>query len=81
MADVVWVVESAERGGSLVTANFAKDYNSHLVASPGDIHKEASQGRNRLIEIILHHFMKDLKHCYSFRGSLPFEKITREEAF
>ncbi len=34
MADVVWVVESAERGGSFVTANFAKDYNSHLVASP-----------------------------------------------
>jgi len=49
MADVVWVVESAERGGSLVTANFAKDYNSHLVASPGDIHKEGSQGCNRLI--------------------------------
>jgi DNA processing protein len=49
MADVVWVVESAERGGSLVTANFAKDYNSHLVASPGDIHKETSQGCNRLI--------------------------------
>ena len=49
MADVVWVVESAERGGSLVTANFAKGYNSHLVASPGDIDKEASQGCNRLI--------------------------------
>ena len=49
MADVVWVVESAERGGSLVTANFAKGYHSHLVASPGDIHKEASQGCNRLI--------------------------------
>jgi DNA processing protein len=49
MADVVWVVESAERGGSLVTANFAKDYNSYLVASPGEIHKEASQGCNRLI--------------------------------
>ena len=49
MADVVWVVESAERGGSLVTANFAKDYNSHLVASPGHIHQETSQGCNRLI--------------------------------
>ena len=49
IADVVWVVESAERGGSLVTANFAKDYNSHLVASPGDIHQETSQGCNRLI--------------------------------
>jgi len=49
MADVVWVVESAERGGSLVTANFAKDYNSHLVASPGDIHNKASQGCNFII--------------------------------
>ncbi len=49
MADVVWVVESAERGGSLVTANFAKGYHSHLVASPGDIHKKTSQGCNRLI--------------------------------
>ena len=49
LADVVWVVESAERGGGLVTANFAKDYNSHLVASPGDIHRETSQGCNRLI--------------------------------
>ena len=49
IADVVWVVESAERGGSLVTANFAKDYNSYLIASPGDIHQETSQGCNRLI--------------------------------
>jgi DNA processing protein len=49
MADVVWVVDSAERGGSLVTANFAKDYNSYLVASPGETHQETSQGCNRLI--------------------------------
>ena len=33
----------------MVTANFVKDYNSHLVASPGDIQQETSQGCNRLI--------------------------------
>jgi DNA processing protein len=49
MADVVWVVESAEKGGSLFTDDYAKGYNSYLIASPGDIHREASQGCNRLI--------------------------------
>ena len=52
IADVVWVVESAERGGSLVTANFAKDYNSHLVASPGEIHQETSQVKSPFLEYL-----------------------------
>ena len=49
MCDVLWIVESAQTGGSLVTAEFAKGYGTPIFASPGPIDAETSQGCNRLI--------------------------------
>jgi DNA processing protein len=49
LADAVVVVESKEKGGSLITAHMALDYNRDIFAFPGRIHDENSKGCNALI--------------------------------
>lgn len=49
LCDAVLVVESAERGGALITAEFANDYNRDVFAVPGRPEDHYSQGCNRLI--------------------------------
>lgn len=44
------VVESGERGGSLITAQFAIDQNRELFAVPGRIYSERSKGTNLLLQ-------------------------------
>ncbi|MEE9437629.1 MAG: DNA-processing protein DprA [Saprospiraceae bacterium] len=50
MSDVVVVVESKKRGGSIITAEFANNYNKDVFAFPGRINDESSEGCNRLIK-------------------------------
>lgn len=49
LADVVLVVESAAKGGSLITANMAFDYGRDVCAFPGRVTDAASAGCNMLI--------------------------------
>ena len=49
MCDVTVVVESAIKGGSLITANLANDYNRDVMAFPGRIGDKTSEGCNNLI--------------------------------
>ena len=49
LADAVVVVESRERGGSLITAQMACDYNKDLFAFPGRPSDPSSCGCNNLI--------------------------------
>lgn len=49
MSDAVIVVESAEKGGALITAELASSYNRDVFAFPGRITDEYSTGCNRLI--------------------------------
>lgn len=49
MADATIVVESKVKGGSLITANLANDYNRDVFAYPGSIYTDTSEGCNRLI--------------------------------
>ena len=43
------IVESKDRGGSLITANLALEFNRDVYAVPGDIFSEYSKGCNNLI--------------------------------
>ncbi len=49
MSDATIVVESAERGGSLITARIASDYGRDVFAVPGRIGDVVSEGCNMLI--------------------------------
>ncbi len=49
MADATIVVETSLKGGSMITANLANDYNRDVFALPGRITDEYSIGCNRLI--------------------------------
>ncbi len=50
LADVVVVVQSAKRGGSLITADFGNQYYKDVFAIPGRINDAASEGCNGLIK-------------------------------
>lgn len=50
MCDAVVVVETADRGGSMITANLASGYGRDVFAVPGRVKDKFSQGCNRLIK-------------------------------
>ncbi len=50
MCDALVVVESAKKGGALITANLANDYNRDVFAVPGGVYDEWSAGCNLLIK-------------------------------
>lgn len=49
LSDAVVIAESKDKGGSLVTASIALDYNREVLAFPGRAKDDRSQGCNRLI--------------------------------
>ncbi len=50
MCDAVIVIESKEKGGSLITANYANEYNKDVFALPGNVGRDLSLGCNKLIK-------------------------------
>ena len=50
MSDLTIVVEAAEKGGALITAEIANSYSRDVFALPGDVHNKYSRGCNNLIK-------------------------------
>lgn len=57
MSEATIVIESAEKGGSLITALMANDYNRDVFAVPGRTSDKYSQGCNDLIKTQRAHLM------------------------
>lgn len=50
ISDAVIVIESKTKGGSIITAEFANDFNKDVFAVPGQITEEKAQGCHDLIK-------------------------------
>lgn len=87
LADAVIVAESKDKGGSLVTASIALDYNREVFAFPGRVGDTRSEGCNRIIRLnrsglitCAQDFIEAMNwgtsHCQqkSIQHSIPFEE-------
>lgn len=64
LADATIVIESGIKGGSMITAEFANDYNRDVFAYPGDINRTYSAGCNFLIQKNKAHLITSSKDLY-----------------
>ncbi len=61
MSDAVIVIESKTKGGSIITAEYANDYNKDVFALPGPVNEEKSEGCNKLIKQNKAHLLESAK--------------------
>ncbi|MBS1681873.1 MAG: DNA-protecting protein DprA [Bacteroidetes bacterium] len=69
MCDVLIVVEAAEKGGALITAEIANSYNKDVFAVPGSLGQTYSEGCNRLIrnnKATIYTSVKDLEYLMNW---------------
>lgn len=59
LTDATIVVESDHKGGSLITAHLANDYNRDVMALPGSIFNKTSLGCNQLIKQNIAHMLTE----------------------
>ncbi len=74
LSEATIVVESAARGGSLVTADIAVSYNKELFALPGAISEPMSEGTNMLIrsnKAIMYQSAEDVALALGWERSSP----------
>lgn len=72
VADAVIVVEAAEKGGALITANIAHSYDREVFAIPGSLKSVYSEGCNRLIRDYKAHIytgIADLEYVMQWAGA------------
>jgi len=61
LADALVVIEAAEKGGALITAEIANSYNKDVFAFPGNIGQSFSEGCNNLIKSNKAHLLTSIK--------------------
>ncbi len=61
LSDVLIVVESAKKGGSMITAEFANEMSKDVFAIPGKLGEEMSEGCNHLIKTHKAHLISEVK--------------------
>lgn len=84
MSEATIVVESAERGGSLITANYAVDYNRELFAVPGRTTDHYSIGCNNLIKSQKAHVLTsaaDLIYMQNWKLDAQPERAVQKQLF
>lgn len=68
MADATIVIESGGKGGSLITAGLANDYNRDVFAFPGDVSRPHSAGCLKLIQDDKAHLITGPQDVLKFMG-------------
>jgi DNA processing protein len=84
LADATIVVESAEKGGALVTADIANSYNRDVFAFPGRSNDLYSRGCNKLIklnEAILIENQLDIEKAMNWDVKMPAGKVFQTSLF
>ena len=68
LSDAVVIVEAAEKGGALITADIANSYNKDVFAYPGNISQSHSAGCNNLIKTNKAHLITSAKDIEYIMG-------------
>jgi len=71
LADATIVIESAKKGGALITAEIANSYNRDVFAVPGKLKEKFSEGCNWLIKInkaVLMESVKDIEYVMGWKN-------------
>lgn len=79
MCDALIVVEAAEKGGALITADIANGYNKDVFAVPGNLGQTYSEGCNKLIKTNranLFASVKDLEYIMNWSAETSAAKQT-----
>ena len=78
MCDAVVVIESAEKGGALITADLANDYNRDVFAVPGRTTDYFSKGCNWLIrknKAMLFESAEHIAEMMNWENNMQSEKL------
>ncbi len=81
LCDALIVVEAADKGGALITADIANSYNKDVFAVPGNVGSQYSEGCNKLIKTNranLFNSVKDLEYIMNWTSDSPLELPTIE---
>ncbi|MFZ1749537.1 MAG: DNA-processing protein DprA [Saprospiraceae bacterium] len=83
ISDVVIVIESKRKGGSIITAEFANEYNKDVFAIPGSVTEELSEGCNKLIKQNKAHLLESAADIgYIMRWEdLDATKVVQQQLF
>lgn len=77
LCDALLVMEAAEKGGALITAEIANTYNKDVFACPGSIGETFSAGCNNLIKSNKAHLLtsvKDIEYIMGWDAAKPPRK-------
>ena len=77
MADATIVIESASKGGSLITASLATGYDRDCFAFPGRINDQYSQGCN---ELVSRNRAALITSAYDFVEAMNWEVATKKKS-
>ena len=84
MCDALIVVQTANKGGSVISAEMANSYSKDVFAVPGRINDKYSEGCNRLIKIhkaALMESVKDLAYVMRWEKSVNSNKKEQGKLF